>query len=76
MLPGAILFCSIQPCPNKAEGDLTEEDYYGQRQDWPICGQHLEQLESLVAQAEDEADLARIIRSFVNKDSTLIVKGR
>jgi hypothetical protein len=75
MLPGAILFCSIQPCPNKAEGDLTEEDYYGQRQDWPICGQHLEQLESLMHVAVDDADAARIIREFVNRDNQLITKG-
>lgn len=76
MFPGAVIFCSIQPCPVIADGEIVEENYYGNPQTWPICERHAMLLESMVERARDQEDADRIVREFVNgvQDLSTIVR--
>lgn len=75
-LPGAVVFCSIQPCSERASGDITEENYYGSEQVWAICDKHATLLGSMVEKARDQEDANRIVREFINgvKDLSTIVR--
>lgn len=62
MVTQAVHFCSIQPCPRKAEGELEVSKGDGRR-NIPVCARHAEYIMNLYnsEEVEDESILTKEI---------------